>query len=94
MSNFHEMTLQWLHNGSRKKFQTFKILKLADFEFLPIVKLLNPPSTIVKRRERLEEFELYWQENLVTYEPYGMNKKTEIEKARQKMKNRLKRKEQ
>ena len=27
----------------------------ADFEFLTIVKLLNPPSTIVKRRERLEE---------------------------------------
>ena len=64
----------------------------ADFEFLPIVKLLNPPSNIVKRRERLEEFELYWQENLVTYEPYGMNKKTEIEKARQKVKNRLKKK--
>ena len=64
----------------------------ADFKFLPIVKLLNPPSNIVKRRERLEEFELYWQENLVTYEPYGMNKKTEREKARQKMKNRLKKK--
>ena len=64
----------------------------ADFEFLPIVKLLNPPSTVVKRRERLEEFELYWQENLVTFEPYGMNKKTEIEKARQKMKHRLKKK--
>ena len=48
----------------------------ADFEFLPIVKLLNPPSTIVKRQERLEEFELYWQEYLVTYEPYWMNKKT------------------
>ena len=40
----------------------------ADFEFLPIVKLLNPPSNIVKQRERLEDFELYWQENLV---PYG-----------------------
>ena len=52
----------------------------ADFEFLPIVKLLNPPSTIVKRRDRLEELELYWQENLVTYEPYRMSKKTEIEK--------------
>ena len=64
----------------------------ADFEFLPIVKLLNPPSNIVKRRERLEAFELYWQENLMAYEPYGMNKKTEIEKARQKMKNRLKKK--
>ena len=35
---------------------------------------------------------LYWQENLVTYEPYGMNKKTEIEKARQKMKHRFKKK--
>ena len=63
-----------------------------DFEFLPTVKFLNPPSTTVKIRKRLEEFELYWQENLVTYEPYGMNKKTEIEKARQKMKYRLKKK--
>ena len=32
----------------------------------PIVKLLNPPRTVKKRRERLEEFEIYWQENLVT----------------------------
>ena len=39
-------------------------------------------------RERLEEFELYWQMNLITYEPHGMNKPSETEKTRAKMKNR------
>ena len=59
-----------------------------DFQIEPIVRLLNPPRTVPKRRERLEEFELYWQMNLITYEPHGMNKQSEIEKARAKMKNR------
>ena len=58
------------------------------FQIQPIVRLLNPPRTVSKRRERLEEFELYWQINLITYEPHGMNKQSEIEKTRAKMKNR------
>ena len=64
-----------------------------DFEFLPIVKLRNPPRTIMKRRERLEESELYWHEDLVTYVAYGMNKKIEIERTKQNMKKREKSKE-
>ena len=44
------------------------------FQIQPIVRLLNPSRTVSKRRERLEEFELYWQMNLITYEPHGMNK--------------------
>ena len=31
-----------------------------DFRILPIVRLVNPPVTMAKRRKRLEEFELYW----------------------------------
>ena len=58
------------------------------FQIQPVVRLLNPPRTVSKRRERLEEFELYWQMNLITYEPDGMNKQSEIEKTRAKMKNR------
>ena len=58
------------------------------FQIQPIVRLLNPPRTVSKRRERLEEFELYWQINLITYEPHVMNKQSEIEKTRAKMKNR------
>ena len=58
----------------------------------PIVKLLSPSRTVKKRRERLEEFENYWQENVVTYEPCGMNEYSEIEKTKSKMKNREKKK--
>ena len=42
---------------------------------------------MAKRRERLEEFKLYWQENLITYKPYGMNKAVELEKTMIKMRN-------
>ena len=48
---------------------------------------------MAKRRERLEEFELYWQENLITYEPYGMNKAIELERMRVKIKSRKKSKQ-
>ena len=58
------------------------------FQIQPIVRLLNPPRTVSKKRERLEEFELYWQMNLITYEPHGMNKQSEIEKTKAKIKNR------
>ena len=47
-----------------------------DFQIQPIVRLLNPPTIVSKRRERLEEFEIYWQMNLITYEPHGMNKQS------------------
>ena len=52
-----------------------------DFRILPIVRLVYPPMTMAKRRERLEEFELHWQENLITYKPYGMNKAVELERT-------------
>ena len=64
-----------------------------DFRILPIVRLVNPPVTMAKKRERLEGFELYWQENLITYEPYGMNKAIELERMRVKIKNRKKNKQ-
>ena len=59
-----------------------------DFQIQPILRLSNLPKTVSKRRERLEEFELCWQINLITYEPHGMNQQSEIEKTRAKMKNR------
>ena len=60
-----------------------------DFQIQPTVRLLNPPRSVSKRRERLEEVgEIYWQMNLITYEPHGMNKQSETEKTRAKMKNR------
>ena len=34
---------------------------------LPIVGLVNPPVTMAIRGERLEEFELYWQESLTLF---------------------------
>jgi len=58
----------------------------ADFRIQPIVKIVNIPSGKERLKRRLEEFELYWQENLITYEPYGMNKTVEMEKARKKLK--------
>ena len=64
-----------------------------DFRMLPIVRLVNPPATMAKRRERLEEFELYWQENLITYEPYGMNRAIELVRTRVKIRNRKKSKQ-
>ena len=33
----------------------------------------------------MEELEIYWQMNLITYEPHGMNKQSETEKTRAKM---------
>ena len=64
-----------------------------DFRILPIFRLVNPPVTMVKRRERLKELELYWQENLITYEPYRMNQAVELEKTRVKMRKCKKRKQ-
>ena len=64
-----------------------------DFRILTVVRLVNPPVTMAERRERLEEFELYWQENLITSEPYGMNKAIELERTRVKIKNRKKSKQ-
>ena len=37
--------------------------------------------------------EVYWQENLITYEPYGMNKAIELERMRVKIRNRKKSKQ-
>ena len=59
-----------------------------DFRILPVVRLVNPPVTMAKRRERLEEFE-----NLITYELYGMNKAIELERMRVKIKNHKKSKQ-
>ena len=61
----------------------------SDFLIQPIVKITNIPELAYCRRkvvrERLEEFELYWQETLRTIEPYGMNKLEEVERARVKI---------
>ena len=63
-----------------------------DFKFQPIVKIMNIPSNNYHGpkviRERLEEFELYWQDILMTVEPQGMNKREEVEKMRRKIKKR------
>ena len=64
-----------------------------NFRILPIVRLVYPSVTMAKRRKRLEEFELYWQENLITHEPYGMNKAVELERTRVKIRNRKKSKQ-
>ena len=48
---------------------------------------LLTPVTMAKRRESSEEFELYWQENLITYKLYGMNKAIELERTRVKIRN-------
>ena len=65
-----------------------------DFDFKSIVKIMNIPSNSNERpkviRERLEEFELYWQDVLRTVEPQGINKKVEVERARKKIANRKK----
>ena len=66
-----------------------------DFIFQPIVKLANIANIPryqrqLTIRQRLEEFELYWQELLITIEPHGMNKREEIEKARKKINKRKK----
>ena len=49
---------------------------------------MNPPSCKDKLKKRLEQFELYWQDNfnLITGEPQGMNKAAEMEKSRKKLK--------
>ena len=79
--------------GITEHFLEYGLSFEEDFRILPIVRLVNPPVTMVKRRERLEEFELYWQENLITYEPYGMNKAIELERTRVKIRNRKKSKQ-
>ena len=64
-----------------------------DFLFQPIVKLVNLPTGYQAAkiiRERLEDFELYWQDTLMTIEPNGLNKLEEVEKTREKMKRRKK----
>ena len=62
----------------------------VDFFIQPIVKLTNIPRLAHKKKERLEEFELYWQENLCTIEPHGMNKISEVERQRKKIRKRKK----
>ena len=59
-----------------------------DFMFQPIVKLTNPNLTVHEKIWKLEEFELYWQENLCTIEPHGMNSKNEAYKITEKIRKR------
>ena len=65
-----------------------------DFIFQPIVKIVNILSNRYQGpriiRERLEEFELYWQDTLMTIEPKGMNKQEEVDRARKKISRRRK----
>ena len=60
----------------------------TDFIFQPIVKLTNNTLTSHEKTWRLEEFEYYWQQNICTIEPHGMNTKVEAEKAMEKIRKR------
>jgi hypothetical protein len=82
--NHHKKNVQSC--GISQHFQERGHVFEEDFLIQPIVKIVRPPASKEELKRRLEEFELYWQENLVTYEPHGMNKITEVEKARKKMK--------
>ena len=53
-------------------------LKLEDhsswyFSIMGIVQIENPPRNREKLKQRLKEFESYWQVNLNTIKPFGMN---------------------
>ena len=52
---------------------------LEHFQIQIIVQLENPPRGVIKRRKRLKQFEGYWQINLCTLYPYGMNSINELE---------------
>ena len=52
---------------------------IADFDIQIICQLENPPRNKKGRRIRLKQFEGYWQINLSTLEPYGMNSINELE---------------
>ena len=71
--------------GISQHFQEDNHIFEEDFNIQPIVKIMNPPSCKEQLKKRLEQFELYWQDNLVTYEPHGMNKVVEMERARKKL---------
>ena len=46
---------------------------LWDFSIMRIVQIENPPRNREKLKQRLREFEGYWQVNLNTIKPFGMN---------------------
>ena len=46
---------------------------INDFRIMGIVQLENPPRSKTDLKERLIEFEDYWQIKLQAIEPYGMN---------------------
>lgn len=46
---------------------------ILDFSIMGIVQLENPPKNKEKLKYRLREFEGYWQVNLNTIHPFGMN---------------------
>jgi len=73
--------------GISQHFQEDGHMFERDFRIQPIVTIMNPPSCKNKLKKRLEEFELYWQDNLITGEPQGMNKLVEMERARKKLKS-------
>ena len=52
---------------------------IADFDIQIICQLENPPRNKNSRRIRRKQFEGYWQINLCTLEPYGMNSINELE---------------
>ena len=55
---------------------------VSGFKILGIVQLKNPPRSKADIKERLTEFEGYWQIKLQTIEPYGMNTFLEYLKAK------------
>jgi hypothetical protein len=63
-----------------------------DFEFQPIMKLMNTTFTWHEKACKLEEFELYWQQNMCTIEPHGMNKRIKADKAMKKIRERKQKK--
>ena len=46
---------------------------LWDFSIMGIVQVENSPKNREKLKQRLREFEGYWQVNLNTIKPFGMN---------------------
>ena len=74
--------------GISEHFQDYEHDFDKDFIFQPIVKLINNTLTSHEKMWRLEEFEVYWQQNICTIEPYGMNTKLESDKAMERIRKR------
>ena len=55
--------------------------KNSDFEIKAIAQLENPPRRKKELEERLRDFEGYWQLELNTIQPHGLNFRNELKEA-------------